>query len=407
MTPLLSPAARALGWAIPLFLVLLSPALGSIGSIVASVAALLLIPIALDAEARRAIAKQPAVVSFGIVFLALAVSFAITARAPHDLAYAFNFLSLPLAAVVYAVARRVPDGRAAVRTMAILCLAGTLVCLAIAANDILLRQLPRLEARFMGPNTLARLALVFSFIALAGLFVTRSRWRLLYYLAPLAGLAAIYLSGTRAALLALPLQAVILLVALHADRRDRAQAWVLAGLVAAALVALIAGSDRFASAIEVFRNLAAGAPAADAAVNERLAMLAVAQQLFAASPIVGHGWGHFAALAYPLIGGVVWGGPDDPLFQFHNDLANFAVAAGVIGIACLVVLLAAPLAGALASGRDSLFRVRLYCCLELSAATAASGLTDFTLGYDLPTTLYVFLTAIVLGAFRAPQTPDG
>ena len=30
------------------------------------------------------------------------------------------------------------------------------------------------------------------------------------------------------------------------------------------------------------------------------------------------------------------------------------------------------------------------------------GLTDMTLGYDLPTTLYAFMTALVLGAFREP-----
>jgi hypothetical protein len=50
--------------------------------------------------------------------------------------------------------------------------------------------------------------------------------------------------------------------------------------------------------------------------------------------------------------------------------------------------------------------VRLYCALILSTSLFIFGLTDMTLGYDLPTTLYAFLTGIVLGAFREP-TPDG
>ena len=71
------------------------------------------------------------------------------------------------------------------------------------------------------------------------------------------------------------------------------------------IVGLLVGSDRFASVIQVFGNLASGAATTDASVNERLAMLTAAQQLFAASPVVGHGWAHFAALAYPLIGSAV------------------------------------------------------------------------------------------------------
>jgi hypothetical protein len=53
--------------------------------------------------------------------------------------------------------------------------------------------------------------------------------------------------------------------------------------------------------------------------------------------------------------------------------------------------------------RDRFANLRLYCALILSASLFIFGLTDMTLGYDLPTTLHAFLTAIVLGAFREPE----
>jgi O-antigen ligase len=404
-------AVQILSWAVVLFLLPLSPLLGSVGSIVASVCAIALLPALFVAGGWRDASRAPAMVLFPAAFVVLALAFAVTARRPHDLAYAVNFIALALAPIVYVVARRAPGGSAAVTTIAALCLAATLVGLASAANDILLLHLPRLDARLMGPNMLARLELLFGFLALSGLLATRSRWRFLLYLAPLAALVATYLSGTRGALLAIPLEAAVLAVVLWVDRRDRAQVWALAAVAVAAVAALMLASDRFASVVGVFGDLLSGTASADGAVTERQAMLWGAWQLFWASPIVGHGWANFAAVAYPILqGSAVWGGPTDPFFQFHNDLANFAVAAGAVGIACYIAILAAPIVGALMSPRDRLFRVRLYCGLQLSVTTLVYGMTDFKLGYDLPTTIYAFLTAIVLGAFverpgGKPATP--
>jgi hypothetical protein len=83
-----------------------------------------------------------------------------------------------------------------------------------------------------------------------------------------------------------------------------------------------------------------------------------------------------------------------------------AVAAGVVGIACWLAIIAAPLVGVLVMPRDRLHVLRLYCALILSTSLFIFGLTDMTLGYDLPTTLYAFLTALVLGAFREPEATE-
>ena len=399
----MSPArhiATTLAWAMLLTLIPLGPVLGSASSILASGFAILLLPFALLRGGWREIVVSQAMRLFLSVFLALAICFALTAREPRDALFAFNFLSLPLTAAVYALSRRSQASAIdVVTTFAALCLGGVLTGLLVALNDIFLRGLAQVYGFNMGPHVVARICLLLGFLALAAMFAVRSPWRYLLYLGPLGAFVIVLLSGTRGALIAIPALAVIYIAALGLARRE----WRHALLVAAALVAglgLLLLSGRMASVFDVAAQLIGSGATSEGAANERLAMLGAAWQLFWQSPIVGHGWAHFAALAHPLIGAVVWGGPDDPFFQFHNDTANFAVAAGASGLLCWLALLAAPLVGALATPRDSLFAARLYCCLILSASTFVFGLTDMTLGYDLPTTLYAFLTAIVLGGTR-------
>lgn len=402
---LLGAASKVLAWGVLLSLIPLGPVLGSAGSIIASLLAILLIPAVLRPGLLGKIARQPALVAYAAVFLLLALCFSITALQPRDALFALNFISLPLAAVVFAVAARPATAAAAAQTLAVLCLAGALSALVVAANDIFLRGLSHVYGFNMGPHVASRLALTLGFVSLVGVFVTRSPWRYILYLGPIAALLVTVLSGTRGALLAVPGFAMVFATFLWLNRSDRRQLWWMAAAAALALAGLLVASDRFASLLGLLAKLASGQAVADGSANERLQMLSAAWELFQQSPIIGHGWAHFAALAHPIIGSIVWGGADDRWFQFHNDLANFAVAAGLVGVVCWLALLAAPVAGALASPRDSLFRARLYVCVQLSVSYFVFGLTDFTLGYDLPTTLYAFLTAIVLGALRDPMSP--
>lgn len=403
MTALRHKAATTLTWMIFILLVALAPVIGSAASIMASVAAILLVPFVARRNAFADLRNQVPLVVFIAVFVVLAVCFATTARAPRDVLFTFNFVSLPLAAAVYLALTGQDFGNGATRTVSLLCLAGTMIALAVALNDIFLRGLQHVYGFNMGPHVVARIALVTGFLSLSGLLANRSPRGFAFYLGPLAALAVLYLSNTRGAALALPPMALVLFVFLLVDRRDRLQAMIIAAVAVAAIAAVALTSDRFASIGRVVGELLGGQSAGDSSAMQRLAMLSAAWQLFVASPIVGYGWANFAAVAYPILQGIVWGGPTDPFFQFHNDLANFAVAAGIVGVICWVALLAAPVVGALMSPRDALFRVRLYCCVQLSVAYFVFGLTDFTLGYDLPTTLYAFLTAIVLGAFREPE----
>jgi O-antigen ligase len=396
-------AVTTLAWTMLIALIPLAPVLGSAASITASFAAIALAPFTVASGIWSRLRDQPAIIAMVVAFLLLLSCFLITADEPRDVLFAFNFISLPLAAVVFLVALRSDRGAAAITTTAILCLAGTLAAMLVAVNDIFFRHLGYVYGFNMGPHVVARIALLLGFLSLMGLFATRSRWRFVLYLGPLAGLAVVYLSGTRGALPAIPVLAFMLVAVLSTDRRARVQVALIIALAIATLIVLAMSSDRLASLGSIAGELLASGTTSDGSTNERLSMLAAAWQLLLASPLVGHGWANFAPVAYPILQGGIWGGPADPFFQFHNDAANFAVAAGGVGIICWLALLLAPVVGALASPRDAFFRVRLYCCLQLSASYAVFGLTDFTLGYDLPTTLYAFLTAIVLGAFREPQ----
>jgi O-antigen ligase len=340
-----------------------------------------------------------------LIFVALAAVFAITANDGGDLLFILNFISLPLALPVFVIASRSTAPIDTITTVAVLCLGGAFAAALLTVGEVIVLENRLVRGIGMGPRVIARVALVLAFMALAAVFVLRSRWRLVLYAAPILALLVVYLSGTRGAALAIPVIGVIHVAFLLADPRERRHGLLIGGLALASLLLLGLGSGRLAGIVAVALDLLTGTPPADGSVDLRVSMLKTAWTLFLEKPGLGHGWGNFAEVAHPLLGNAVRGGLSDRLFQFHSDSANFAVSAGIVGLICWAALLLAPLAGVLATPRDAFFRVRLYCCLQLSASYFALGLTDLTLGYDLPTTLYAFLTAIVLGAFRERQLP--
>jgi O-antigen ligase len=388
-----------LTWAILAVLLLLPSLLGSISSIVSTVLALFLAPLLLRREAWTTLLAQPAMLIFAGVFLVLALCFAITARDPGNILYAFDFLALLVAPALYLAATKFAV-RGSLLLLCALCALGAVIAAAVAINDVALRGLPRAAGFIMGGNVLARIALVLGFVATGGLFLTRSPYRFLLYLAPLAALLVTYLTQTRGAALAVPALVLILALFLGADRQNRRQLLAIAA-VAAVVLGLMIASDRFGSILRVLGEaLQSGSAASDSASEQRLEMLRAALGAFQLRPWLGYGWANLSAAGAQIVDMTQFGGPTASGFQFHNDLANFSVAAGVVGVLCWLALLAAPLIGVLAGPRDAHHRVRLYCCLQLSAAYAIFGLTDLTLGYDLSTTLYAFLTALALGLGR-------
>lgn len=397
-------------WGILLLTLVLSPALGSASSVFALLLGLTLLPVAWWDGAVAEIRRAPAQVIFIGVVLVLTLLYAITARQPTDVLFFANFLALPLSALVYVIALR-RRGEASMVLLVRLCVLGALAALAFALFDIYGRGLTRAQGLIGNPNLMPRLALPLGFVAMVGFFVDTGWRRWLYLLGPLAAIIVTILTESRGAALAVPAMAVIAAIVLWRDRQGRWLVIVGGSLGAVALAAGLAimGDDllgRFGSIAETIGNvLQTGQANGDGSTADRLRMYEAGIEAIKLSPWIGWGWanlGHAAAEMRPEH----FANEAGTMFMFHNDAINFAVAGGVVGVACLAALLVAPIVGALASPRDRYVAVRLYCCLILSVGFAIFGLTDSTLGYDAPTTLYAFLTAMVLGAFREPVTPS-
>lgn len=410
-------ARIALIWWIALFLLVLPGVLGSIGSIVAVLGALALAPVVIGRGRLRDVAFGRTGAIFAAVFLALAIAFTITARDPGNILYALDFLALPLSLAVALAFADQPLKKIG-RLLPALCAVGAAIALLVAANDVFLLARPRALGFISGGNLLARVALLQGAMALGGALADRSGRRFLYYGGFVAAFAATYLTGSRGAMIAVPVMLAVfgyfLVTAPGARRPWRHLAGLGAALVltylalslATALIDAGRSSQRFESVVGVAAEALSGADVSDAATYQRLAMAKAAFEAFRAAPLFGYGWANLSAAAPPQLGGEPWfKGGSDPHFQFHSDPANMAVAAGIVGLACWLALLIAPLAGALASARDGLFRLRLYACVQLSLTYLVFGLTDMNFGYDLPTTLYAFIAAVVLGAFAEAPAP--
>jgi O-antigen ligase len=144
-------------------------------------------------------------------------------------------------------------------------------------------------------------------------------------------------------------------------------------------------------------NALTGVDSGDPGTEIRLVLWSAAVQAFLDAPLIGHGWVGAQAIAAEAVG------PEQAAVlyvQFHNDLGNFAVSAGLVGIAAYLLFLLGPIAGVLRSPADSFASGRAFAVCGIVLLYAVSGLTDITFGYDLPTVAYALMVALVLGSFR-------
>jgi O-antigen ligase len=389
----LRPAATGLAWFGAVGLFVLAPAIGSVSSVIGVVVAVLLSPIAFLRGSWTALRRQPAMLMFLGAFVSLAVCFAITQRQPGDVLFAANFLGLLLAPVVYLLALRRPGAR----TIAIVCTLfalGGVVGALTGSYDVFVQHKERAIGWVSGGNLMARSVVPLGFMGLAGILALRRQWRWLYLLGLAASLYALYLTGTRGVFIAVPILALIFVWALMREMQAR-RVWYIAGLGAVIVTCAIvaAASPRFWGVLTLMQQVIFDPTAVtDFATKQRLYMLEAGWVTFLKSPWIGFGWANFTEAAKPY-----------GIYFFHNDFFDAAVAAGVVGIAAWLATLFAPIVGLFFVPRDRYANTRLYCAVLLTVSFFIFGLTDMEFGYDLPTTLHAFFTAIILGAFREPE----
>jgi O-antigen ligase len=392
-------AANVIIWTIVLLLLVLPAFSGSGGSVPAALLSLLLVPVLASRARRREIARQPAMLIFVGAFIAILAAYGLSAREPGNLLYATALLGLPGAVLLYGAMDLWKVARPAA-TLTGAWLLGVMFCGVVALNSSFLMGAERAVGFLMGPNFLARLALILAFLGLAALFLTRSPFRYLAYLGMPLALGVLVLSGTRGAFVAIPGMGLVLAGFLATDRREWRHLTIIVVLGVAGLALVFFGTSRFDAMLALIGEVLKGGATADNATAERVFMVQGGFRAFLHSPIWGFGWANLRPAAALTMDMTRYGTDPGGAFQFHNDFANFAVASGLIGMLSLIAIYFAPVLGALAGPRDRYFRARLYCCLQLTVGYIAFGVTDLSMGYELPTTLYALLTAMILAVFR-------
>ncbi|HWA20392.1 MAG TPA: O-antigen ligase family protein [Devosia sp.] len=395
----------AVWWALALFMTLSSAIMSVISYFIVTPLSVLLLPaLAIRGgftEARR----QPFLMLFALAFLLLGIAFTISARQPHDILFVLNFAPMLLAAPVYVVATWFA-GAATLRRIVIACIVGVTIAVVWGLNEVVLHHYERASGILTGALIYSRAAMLFGFVAGAGSLIGNDPRRYLFLLGPVLGVAACVLGGARGVLLCAPFLLLLLFVFLLSGRPARERWTIVGGVLAVCMIAagaalLTVDVGRFTDIPNQIVNALTGhGEATDLSTRQRLDFYAAGWQLFTQSPLFGYGWANFRAAAWTIVDPVRYA----DFFSFHNDFLNFAVAGGILGIASWLLMLAAPIAGALASPHDSLFRVRLYAASIPSILYALGGLTDYVLGFDMPTAAFAFMTAIIIGAFREPRS---
>lgn len=248
------------------------------------------------------------------------------------------------------------------------------------------------------PFRLAATTLLAAFLSL-GLLFTEWRWRWVSLLALAAAVVVILLTGSRGALVGLP----VLLAVGGLSLRPRPMTIVatLAGTAALATTALfveLPGTVR-ARLWDVLAGMVSGGVVPDAAIDVRLGLYGAAASLFAAAPVIGHGWS--ADVMAQVLGllrpdQLSWG----EIPHLHNDIAQFAVSGGLCGVAAWLLILVAPIMGYLHLPDAQRTPQRRHAVLTLFAAAIVLGLPDTMLSAPMTLTIYVVLTAALVGRRR-------
>ncbi|MDC9823608.1 O-antigen ligase family protein [Devosia sp. ZB163] len=358
-------------------------------------------------DAFRARSSNPIDLLFVAAAALPSFAFMFTAEEPRDLLFAINFLPLLLAIPFRWQLERFAsvDGAAMISWLS---LAGASIALVVAFVQVVVLGLDRAGQPLMSAFHFADTALLLGFLAPAGLFVrgsaTRTAWWLLA--GPVIGTVAVLLSGTRGALLALPVLALLLFcfAFVQAKRRQFVVAIALGGLVLGAAALVVAGQLGYSRAIDAFfaSGQAVFGGEVDAPTKERLVMYWGAWQAFQHSPLVGYGWLDMVPAIIPYV-------PKDMVEtmlgfrQLHNGLISFAVGAGLPGIASFLILSVAPLVAVLRTPRDPQFAARLYMALTLCGGYAVFQLTIIMIGFEFHTVQYAFITMAILSLAAQPK----
>ena len=393
---------KTLKWSVLIVLLALYGILGRYAPYLLLVSYVILLPYLLFTARERTFRLGIADGGFLLAFGLLLLAFVLSAKQSADALMAVNFAWLLLFVPVRSFFDR-NASQSAPLLVARLSLLGTVLLLLMAVYERAMLGEARVGYLTSDAIRIANTAVILGALSTIGLLAEHRRLRLIYLAGPLAALIVAYLAGTRGAIASLALLFVVISVFVLWRRP-----W---GLLVGAAIALLAVAallvaarlhvPRIDSLVGTLQQLWRGEAVSDASANIRLAMQRTAIAAFSDSPWVGHGWRRIvsAAAAYlpPTQAHLFDGQP-----HLHSDLADFAVAGGVLGLLAYATALLAPVIAAVRSVKDSGYRVRLFGVVLVVASYFALGLNSLMLGFEVHTALYCGLIAILLGYCREP-----
>ncbi|MBI4920912.1 MAG: O-antigen ligase family protein [Devosia nanyangense] len=343
---------------------------------------------------------------FLAAFVLLALAFTVSAQAPRDVLFAFNFVMLLLAAPIAHLLAGAAN-HASMTRASVLAAVGVMLTFAMVLYFSLMGD-KRPEGLNLGPIVLSNAALALAAVATMGTIALKSRWSLFLPLTLVLAVATTVLTQSRG-----PLIAVVPLLLFTGGflwfTRFRGS-WLLGGAVAA-LVALIAAAayllehGRISRLPGILAGLFSGETIVDHTTAVRLALYEAGWKAFLDSPWIGHGWARLMSSVLPYMSSEM-ADYARRLPQLHNDVLNFAVSGGVVGVAAYVLIIATPCIAAVRSPHDRWRTARIYGSGALATVYVGGGLTDLMFGHEYHTALYVMLSVIILFYCRdASETP--
>ena len=378
---------------------------GSISIIVALILSLVFGLSAFFTGSKTRFEWQPTLAALLGAFALLGVVSSFSANSPNDLSFLVSFLGLALPILLYQYLVNLPKPPTFF-TIAVYCLLGCLLGALFAHAQRYGLGIGRTVAVAAGSNAVARVAALLGFLALACLSIDLRTKQKLVIFAPVAALAIVMLSGSRGTLLAVP---IMLFVAMAFALPKM---WTSSKVITLALVGAAAVGFIFLVAVDpnsfvsrfgyTITELASGRLPGHSS-ELRFEMLVGAWNAFLQSPLIGYGWsGHWEALIQNHPTPEIFG-PVKQYFSYHNDLADFAVAGGILGLVAYAIIIAAPIVNLLIDPKLRANRRAAYGLVLLPVSYFVFGLTDFVFGFDLLTTLYGFSLAFILAAAKASQ----
>jgi O-antigen ligase len=300
-----------------------------------------------------------------------------------------------------------PDGALIIGWLSLI---GTIGAAGLALIQVFILGYERVGQPLLSAFHYANTTMLLGFLTLAGWFAPGKHNRLPFLAGPVIGTAAVLLSGTRGALLAVPVLGLLAFGFALATAKRKLPV-LLAGI--AALVALIGlllaapylGYGRAIEAFTVSLSALVGGEI-DSNSMERMQMLIGGWQAFLAAPLAGYGWGDMVPAIYPYV---------DPAYEpvmhgfkhLHNGFISFAAGAGIFGVISFAVLSVMPVIAVFYTPRDSQFGSRLYLALAMCAGYAVFQLTFLLIGFEFHTVQYAFMTMVFVAFVRDPQSADG